>query len=235
MNFEFENLINKEYKKMNLTFDKIVFKNVSFSYDGKVKIMNNFNSQIYTNNKIIGIVGMSGNGKSTFAKLLIKMYKPDSGVIYIDDYDIQEIDSDYIRTNIVYVNQNSKLFDRKVIENILYGCYDLDTCNGYLKEIMKYPKINQLFKNVDIHNKKAGLFGENLSGGQRQVVNIIGGLIMPSKIVILDEPTNALDIELKEEIIQLIADFRKHKKCIIIISHDKETFHLFDETLNINN
>ena len=156
-------------------------------------------------------------------------------VIYIDDYDIQEIDSDYIRTNIVYVNQNSKLFDRKVIENILYGCYDLDTCNGYLKEIMKYPKINQLFKNVDIHNKKVGLFGENLSGGQRQVVNIIGGLIMPSKIVILDEPTNALDIELKEEIIQLIADFRKHKKCIIIISHDKETFHLFDETLNINN
>jgi ABC-type bacteriocin/lantibiotic exporter with double-glycine peptidase domain len=235
MDFDFENLMNKEYKKMNLNFDTIVFKNVSFSYDGKTKIMENYNAQINTTNKIIGIVGMSGNGKSTFAKLLIKMYKPDSGTIYIDGYDIQDIDGDYIRSNIVYVNQNSKLFDRKVIENILYGCYDLDACNGYLKEIMKYPKINELFKNVDIHNKKAGLFGENLSGGQRQVINIIGGLIMPSKIVILDEPTNALDIELKEEIIQLIDNFRKYKKCIIIISHDKDTFHLFDETLRINN
>jgi ABC-type lipoprotein export system ATPase subunit len=51
----------------------------------------------------------------------------------------------------------------------------------------------------------------------------------------LDEPTNALDIDLKDEIIQLIDDFRKYKNCIIIISHDKDTFRLFDETLNLNN
>jgi ABC-type bacteriocin/lantibiotic exporter with double-glycine peptidase domain len=88
---------------------------------------------------------------------------------------------------------------------------------------------------VDIYNSNAGSLGENLSGGQRQVVNIISGLISTSKILILDEPTNALDIDLKDEIIQLITEFRKYKKCIIIISHDKDTFRLFDETLNLNN
>jgi ABC-type lipoprotein export system ATPase subunit len=121
------------------------------------------------------------------------------------------------------------------MENIMYGCNDTEKCKIYLEEIMKYPKIQELYKNVDIYNTTAGSLGENLSGGQRQVVNIIGGLIMPSKIVILDEPTNALDIELKNEIIGLINNFRKHKKCIMIISHDKDTFHIFDETIRINN
>jgi ABC-type lipoprotein export system ATPase subunit len=98
---------------------------------------------------------------------------------------------------------------------------------------MKYPKIKELYKNIDIHKKTAGLFGENLSGGQRQVVNLIGGLIMPSQVVILDEPTNALDNALKSEIIQLIKDFKKYKKSIIIITHDKDVFKIFDETIQI--
>ena len=91
-----------------------------------------------------------------------------------------------------------------------------------------------MYKNIDIHNKSAGLFGENLSGGQRQVVNLISGLIMPTKIVILDEPTNALDMALKKEVIQMIADFKKYKKSIIIITHDKDVFPILDETIKIN-
>jgi ATP-binding cassette subfamily B protein len=234
MSEDYTNLTNKNYNSIQLNFNKITFENVSFKYkNGFSNVLNNFNKTITIEDKIIGIVGLSGNGKSTFAKLIIKMYKPDKGVIYIDDQNIENIDGNYIRNNITYVNQNSKLFDRKVIENILYGCYDLDICNKYLHIIMKYPKIKELYRNIDIHNKTAGLFGENLSGGQRQVVNLIGGLIMPSQIVILDEPTNALDIALKKEIIQLIKDFKKYKKSIIIITHDKEVFSIFDETIQI--
>ena len=234
MSEDYSNLINKNYTSLPLEFKKITFENVSFKYkNGFSNVLNNFNKTIIIDDKIIGIVGLSGNGKSTFAKLIIKMYKPDQGKIYIDDQDIETIDGNYIRNNITYVNQNSKLFDRKVIENILYGCYDLDICNKYLHIIMKYPKIKELYKNIDIHKKTAGLFGENLSGGQRQVVNLIGGLIMPSPVVILDEPTNALDIALKTEIIQLIKDFKKYKKSIIIITHDKDVFKIFDETIQI--
>ena len=234
MDADLEKIYNKNYLSRELQFNSVTFENVTFQYQGQSNpIMKEYNIHLNLHDKIIGIVGLSGNGKSTFAKLMIKMYTPTSGKIYIDDIDINEVDGNYIRSQMIYINQNSKLFDRKIIENILYGCYDLDVCNGYLGEIMKYPKIRDLFKSMDIHHKKAGLFGENLSGGQRQVVNIIGGLVIPSKIVILDEPTNALDGELKNEIIQLITDFKKYKRCIIIISHDKDTFGLFDETIQI--
>jgi len=185
------------------------------------------------NNKIIGVVGLSGRGKSTFMKLVLKLYKPTSGSIYIDNQNIENIDPDYIRTNITYVNQNSKLFDKKVIDNMLYGCLDVETCNKYLNKIMQYKKINELYKNVDIYNQRSGALGENLSGGQRQIINIIGGLINPSKVLILDEPTNALDPDLKKELIELIRDFKKYKKSIIIITHDKDVHTLFDEIIEL--
>ena len=231
---DYTQFMKTNYVEKPLQFNKIRFENVDFKYkQGFSYVLKKFNKTLDLNDKIIGIVGLSGNGKSTIAKLIIKMYKAESGSIYIDDENITNIDGNYIRNHITYVNQNSKLFDRKIIENLLYGCYDLDICNKYLHIIMKYPKIKELYKNVDIHNKKAGLFGENLSGGQRQVVNLIGGLVMPSQIVILDEPTNALDMALKKEVIQLIADFKKYKKCIIIITHDKEVFPIFNETIRV--
>ena len=154
-------------------------------------------------------------------------------VVFIDDVDINTLNTYYIRKNIVYVNQNTKLFDKKIIENIFYGCNDYEQCDIYLSEIMKLEKIGELYKNVDLYKKNAGFGGENLSGGQRQVINIINGLISPAKILILDEPTNALDPELKKEIIQLIKIFKKYKQCIIIISHDKDIFPIFDETIDI--
>jgi ABC-type bacteriocin/lantibiotic exporter with double-glycine peptidase domain len=226
--------IDKKYTEYNLDFNNIEFKNIKFKYKNSDNyILDNFNLNFNISDKIIGITGLSGNGKSTFAKLLIKVYKYD-GEIYIDNINIQNIDPIYLRKNIIFVNQNSKLFDKKIIENILYGCNDIDKCNEHLKEIMKYKKISELFKNIDLYEKNAGLGGENLSGGQRQIINIINGLITPSNIIILDEPTNGLDKELKMDIINVIKYFKKYKKCIIIISHDHDIFQLFDETIKIN-
>lgn len=219
--------------QLNLTFNHIEFVNITFYYNNKIPILNNLNLSILTDNKIIGITGLSGNGKSTFAKILLKMYQPISGDVYIDGMNIQDINANYIRKNITYVNQTSKLFDKKVIDNVFYGCNDFTVCSQHLDEIMKYPKIRDLYKNVDFHNKLAGSLGENLSGGQRQIINIIGGLINPSKILILDEPTNALDRNLKYELLELIRDFKKYKKCIMIITHDKDVFDLFDEKIEI--
>ena len=217
----------------HLTFDTMECVNITFYYNNKIPILNNFNIMLKTENKIIGITGLSGNGKSTFAKLLLKMYQPNSGDIYIDGINIRDIDANYIRKNITYVNQTSKLFDKKIMDNIFYGCNDITICSKHLEEIMKYPKIRELYKNVDFKNKMAGSLGENLSGGQRQIINIIGGLVNPSKILILDEPTNALDMNLKQELLGLIRDFKTYKKCIMIITHDKDAFGLFDEKIEI--
>jgi ATP-binding cassette subfamily B (MDR/TAP) protein 1 len=161
------------------------------------------------------------------------MYHPSSGGILVDGISLEEVDTDYIRENITYVNQSSKLFDKKIIENILYGCNDVVSCNNHLSEVMKYQKIRDLYKNVDLYEHSAGSLGENLSGGQRQIVNVISGLVNPSKILILDEPTNALDPALKRELLGLIRDFKKYRNCIIIISHDADVFPLFNERIEL--
>ena len=235
----FEKMVGKydfkptNYEETQLQFRKVIFENIYFKYPNTDNyIFENFNLTMNTNNNIIGVVGYSGIGKSTFMKMMLKLYKCDKGRILIDRQDIETIDTEYLRKNITYINQNSKLFDKKIIENILYGCNNVSVCQKHLEEIQKYKQIQKVFKEIDIHNKNAGLAGENLSGGQRQVVNIVSGLINPSKILILDEPTNALDIELKQEIIRLIGDFKKYKQCIIIITHDKDVYPLFDEKIN---
>jgi len=232
---EYRNINERKYENINLKFDKIVFDNVTFKYKSSDNyVFKNISLDIDLNDKIIGITGLSGQGKSTFAKLIIKIYKY-NGNIYIDNKNIQNIDNSYIRDNIVYVNQTSKLFDKKVIDNILYGCMEKDVtkCNKYLEEIFKYKKIRGLFKNININSESSGSLGEKLSGGQRQIINIISGLISPSKILILDEPTNALDKDLKDELIGVIKSFKKYKKAIIIISHDKDIYEIFDEEVKI--
>lgn len=220
--------------KPEFQFNTIQFKDVSFKYkSSNTYIFDKFNITLNISNKIIGITGLSGNGKSTFVKLLLKMYKCDNGEIYIDKYNINTVDPDYLRQHITYVNQNSKLFDITVNENMLYGCIDTDKCDEYLQQIMKSKQIQELYKKMNIYKTEAGYLGENLSGGQRQIVNIIGGLINPTQILILDEPTNALDPNLKREILGIIKLFKKYKKCIIIITHDKDVYPLFDENVQL--
>jgi len=224
-----------EYKKMDLEFKRVQFHNVSYKYENnKNSVFTDRNYFLNTDkNNIIGITGSSGNGKSTFVKLMLRMNKCSAGKITIDDVDITTLDPNYIRQEITYVNQSSKLFDRKVIDNMLYGCKNKEVCDYFLEQILKYPKITKLYRNTDIKNKSAGLLGENLSGGQRQIVNMIGGLVNPSKILILDEPTNALDPELKKEVLGLITDFSRYKQAIIIITHDKDVFPLFTQQIQM--
>jgi ABC-type multidrug transport system fused ATPase/permease subunit len=231
-----KSIMNKEekYKKIELEFNTITFSNVTFKYDKQDQtIFKNVSKEIYLDDKIIGITGLSGNGKSTFVKLLMRLHDCTDGTIYIDNKDIKTIDPFYIRQNMTYVNQNSRLFDRKIIDNILYGCKDISVCNENLREILSYSKIKELYRNIDISTSHVGALGENLSGGQRQIVNIISGLINPTKILILDEPTNALDTELKRELLLILKNFRKYKKCIIIITHDRDVYPLFDETVEL--
>jgi len=228
-------MLNAKYNKNDVSFEHIEFKNVSFQYNKNTeKIFDKTNIDITTNNgKIIGIVGNSGKGKSTFTKLMLKLYKVDEGIILIDGKNIDELDPDYIRENIVYINQNARLFDKTVLENVLYGCKEEDTCKQHYEHIMSYPKIKELYENIDLNKDTAGYSGEKLSGGQRQVVNIISGLVNPCKILILDEPTNALDKKLKTELLEIIKYFKQYKQCIIIITHDKDVYDIFNEELKL--
>ena len=223
------------YSEITTPFRQIVFNNITFKYPGTEDyVLQNKSLVLNTNNnKIIGITGASGNGKSTIMKIALKLYPLTAGEIMIDDVDIQSMDPHYIRKNITYINQNSRLFDKTIIDNIMYGCKDDDVCKEHFDNIMKYPRIVELFQELDIDKDTVGYSGEKISGGQRQIVNLISGLVNPSKILVLDEPTNALDSELKKEVIDIIKYFKQHKQCIIIITHDQDVHSTFDEHIKI--
>ena len=227
--------VERDYKPTELPFHKLEFKNVSFKYKTTPTDIISGMSVVFntSNHDIIGITGLSGKGKSTIMKILLKIHSAKEGTVYIDGHNIDELSPDYIRANITYVSQNGKLFDRVVLDNMMYGCSNPATCSEELQRVLKYPKIRELFKNIDIENKQSGNLGENLSGGQRQIVNIIGGLINPSKILILDEPTNALDPALKWELMQIIQDYSEKKNAILIITHDKEMHQIFTSTVKL--
>ena len=232
----YNNTEKKIYKPNNIEFNNIEFNNIHFKYESESdKLFDNLNLKINTENKIIGLTGLSGNGKSTIIKLLLKLY-PYEGTILIDNINVKEIDTNYLRKSILYVDQSANLFDKKIIENINYGVdskNDAILSKQYYNEIMKYSTIKKLYGDINFENKNAGFNGGNLSGGQRQVINLINGLITQSIITVLDEPTNALDHALKKDVIQIIKDFKKYNKCIIIITHDKDLHEIFDETIVI--
>lgn len=235
----YDSTLHNKYDPIELNFEKITFENVYFKYESASEdsyIFKNVNVTLKTTgNKIIGIHGNSGKGKSTFVKLIMKLYTLTDGKIFIDDKDISKIDADYIRKNIIYINQSGKLFDIELIQNMLYGCEEenIDLCRERLNTILKYEKLKGLYGNMDMETAKCGSLGENLSGGQRQIANVISGLIHPAKVLILDEPTNALDPELKTELLGLIKEFKKYKECIIIITHDSAVYPIFDEVLDL--
>ena len=110
----------------------------------------------------------------------------------------------------------------------MYGCVENKECElGVLR-------VKEINKRMGLMIKKEGSgIGERWSGGERQVYNVVSGVINPSRILVLDEPTNAVDGELKSELLNMIEDNRKKKECIIIISHDKEVFPMFDETIYV--
>ena len=160
----------------------ISFKNVYFRYNKDQQyILNNFNLVIKPNQKI-AILGQSGSGKSTICKLLLQFYQPEKGKILIDGNPIQKYQSEFLRKNIVYVNQKTQLFNKNIITNIRFGNDSSD--EKILELIDKY--------NLDIFNNlsnsvysEAGVEGSNLSLGMQKVVIILRGILRSGKIILL--------------------------------------------------
>ena len=230
---------NKNYKKSPLAYNKIQFKNLKFKYPSSVRpVFNNFSIDFdFQKSKLIGLYGHSGSGKSTLCKVLLKIYNLNDGTITINGTNIDQLDNATIKKNITYINQNNKLFDNDVEYNLKYGCTTPEMCNQNLKEVVHNKNLKNIFHKDDyeeIKKIKTGFLGEKISGGQRQVINVLNGLIYPSKLLILDEPTSNLDFESKKELIEIIKKFKKYKDGIIITTHDKDLLNIFDRTINMD-
>ena len=223
-----KNEINKDSIKINK--GNIVINNLNFGYNKNEYLFKNFYLTIKENEKI-AIIGPSGNGKSSLIKLIMGYYKLNDGTIYIDDIDINSYNLNDLRLQISYVNQNNKLFNKSLIENIQYG-------NDFSKEdiIQLCDKLNisNIFKNLkNGFDTNVGIEGNELSGGQRQLVHILRCICKKNKIVILDEPTSAIDKENKENIINAIKELSKNST-LIIITHDDTLLELVNRVIKMD-
>ena len=208
---------NIQFNHNNLNYNIIKFKNVYFKYPNTNKyVYQNLNLELdFNSSKLIGLYGRSGTGKSTLCKILLKIYELEKGDIIIDNINYNKIDISLLKKNITYINQNNKLFDKNIEFNLNYGCTDKNICTKNLSELLKYDNLKNIFNKNDMDEIKkinAGFLGEKISGGQRQIVNVLNGLIYPSNILILDEPTSNLDFKSKKELIDIIQKFKKYKK-----------------------
>ena len=211
--FTKESYGNKEKKEC---LGLIKFDNVNFKYD-KTFVLNKCSFKV-GQGETIAIVGKSGSGKTTILNLITKMYKANSGNVFIDNININELSETYIRDNISIISQNPYLFDMSIKEN-------LKLVNDNITD----EEIIEICKKVCIHdfinklpNKYDTIIGEGglkLSGGQKQRLGIARALVKNTKIILLDEITSALDNETGAIIKKVIKNIQK-EHTIIIVTHE---------------
>ena len=212
---------------------KIEFKNVSFIYSqSKIKALNKVNFTV-KERKSLGLIGVTGSGKTTALKLITRSYNLNSGQILIDDKPISDFDLEFLRKNIGVVPQDSFLFSDTIIDNIKFG-----NENATEKEIEKVCKIagihEEIMKFNEGYKTMLGERGVNLSGGQKQRICIARALIKKPKILILDDCLSALDTETEEKIIVALKSYIKNSTTIIS-SHRLSSVQSLDEILVFDN
>lgn len=220
--------------KLNFS-DKIMLKNVSFSYDESSKVIfKNLNFSI-KKNSIIGIQGESGSGKTTLINLISGLIGVKEGAVYADNVNI-ETNLIGWRANIGYIPQKLLLSNDSILKNIAFGKEDNEINLENIKKAIDLSKLISLEKDsyLEFINSDAGYLGEKLSGGQIQRIALARVLYLEKDIFILDEATSALDKKIEKEILDLIYSF-KNKKTILIISHDEHVLDRCDKIYLLKN
>jgi len=215
----------------------IEFSKINFSYETGNKIISDFSLRIRRGEKL-GMIGRSGSGKSTIAKLLIRFYDVDDGSIFIDETDIKEISHESLLDQISVVSQEVELLDRTVRQNILYG-NEAVTEN----EMIKFSKAAEAHDFIITltddaggrgYDARIGVGGGRLSGGQKQRLSIARALIKNSSIIVFDEATSALDVETENRVMKNIQEYIK-EKTVIMVSHRISVLSSMDRIAVIDN
>lgn len=198
--------------------NKIEFKNVSFSYDGLKYPINEFSYEIQKGD-IIGVFGKSGSGKSTFVKMLLGFLNPEKGEITIDGDRINEVDSKIISKFFGYVEQNVRIFNASLYENISFDEELTLENKGRISKLLEICQLDDILNggdNIDLIED-----GINLSGGQIQRIGLARALYKKPEILILDEFSSALDPKNRNKISSILLEIKKNNNLtIILVSHD---------------
>ena len=204
------------------------FKNISFTYPDGTHALKNLSAKIEGGKKV-GLVGISGSGKTTFLNLIPRFFNLKHGTILIDDQNINNINLNSLRKEISIVSQDVILFDDTIRSNILYG--NASASDDEIINACKFAAAQEFIEKLP--NKYETIIGENgikLSGGQKQRLSIARAILKDSPIILLDEATSSLDSE-SEAVIQKAIENLTKNKTTIIIAHRLSTIMNCDKIL----
>jgi subfamily B ATP-binding cassette protein MsbA len=213
---------------LKLTKATLEFKNISFIYPDGTQALKNLSAKIEGGKKV-GLVGISGSGKTTFLNLIPRFFNLKHGAILIDDQNINNINLNSLRKEISLVSQDVILFDDTIRSNILYG--NASASDDEIINACKFAAAQDFIEKLP--NKYETIIGENgikLSGGQKQRLSIARAILKDSSIILLDEATSSLDSE-SEAVIQKAIENLTKNKTTIIIAHRLSTIMNCDKIL----
>lgn len=208
------------------------FRNVDFTYPNQQNLALKHINLVVRPGEKIGIIGRSGSGKSSLAKLLVGLYQPDDGSLLVDGVDIRQIDVSELRHNIGYVPQDIQLLAGTLRDNLLSGARYVDD-----EMVLQAAELAGVHEFARLHPQgyelQVGERGQNLSGGQRQNVALARALLLNPPILLLDEPTSAMDNTGEERLKQRLQAVIE-KKTVILVTHRASLLSLVDRLLVID-
>jgi ATP-binding cassette, subfamily B, bacterial len=199
---------------------QIKFSSVNFSYEGRDPILKELNLEVKPG-QTIGLVGATGAGKSTIAKILLRFYDLDKGKVELDGIDIKDLTFETLRSAFSYVGQDNYLFHGSVFENIRYGSFFKSL--EEVKEAARLAEADEFISNLNQgYDTIVGERGQKLSGGQRQRISIARAILKDAPIFLFDEATSAVDNETEAAIARSLKRITA-KKTTILIAHRLST------------
>ena len=211
-------------------YENLDVKDLSFSYDGQTEVLKDVKMHA-EKGEIIGIVGESGCGKSTFLKLLLRFWERSGGEINYDDIDIDKINTDSLLKNVTIVSQSTYLFEETIEDNLRIA--KPDATQEEIENACKMASVHDFIMTLpDGYKTQVGALGDNLSAGEKQRIGLARAFLRGSELILLDEPTSNVD-SINEGIILRALKEQKNKKSIILVSHRESTMAIADRIYQV--
>ncbi|MDQ2086712.1 peptidase domain-containing ABC transporter [Herbivorax sp. ANBcel31] len=216
------------YQEIEKVDGNIEVKNITFRYGNRKPVLKNLSFSIPKGKKV-ALVGSSGSGKSTIAKLLLKYYEPEMGEILIDSMDINELSNESLRKSISYVPQSIELFSQSIYDNIRVS--KINSTLEEVKEAAKQADAHEFIKKLPMqYYTYLEEAGNGLSGGEKQRIALARAFLKQSEFYILDESTSNLDFATEGIIFDMIYNKFKNKS-MLIVAHRLSTIKNCDEII----
>ena len=211
-------------------YENLDVKDLSFSYDGQTEVLKDMKMHA-EKGEIVGIVGESGCGKSTFLKLLLRFWERSGGEINYDNTDIDKINTDSLLKNVTMVSQSTYLFEETIEDNLRIA--KPDATQEEIENACKMASVHDFIMTLpDGYKTQVGALGDNLSAGEKQRIGLARAFLRGSELILLDEPTSNVD-SINEGIILKALKEQKNKKSIILVSHRESTMAIADRIYQV--